>query len=99
MLTIDSGISLRLNDTPHPTPLRQAIESQDPLACSDNVVIKTISLEDLYQKHNKMFELRVGKNLETLVATYETEGLNVIGTFCKATDMDFGKPQFYLARG
>jgi hypothetical protein len=99
MLTIDSGITLRLNDEPHPTPLQQAVSSKDPLVLADNVALKTISQEDIFQRHNKMFELRVGKNLETLLAMYETEGLNIIGKFCKTTDMDFNKPQFYLARG
>lgn len=99
MLTIDSGFSLRLDGQPHPTPLQSAIASDDPLVFSNNVPLKSVAIEELAGRSNKMFELRVGKNLETLSATYETEGLNILGTFCKATDMDFGKLQFFLARG
>jgi len=99
MLTIDSGITLRLNGEVHKTPLQNVIETKGPAIYSDNVPLKAISLEELSQRPNKMFELRVGENLRTLTATYETEGLNIVGKFCKTTDMDFNKRQFYLARG
>lgn len=99
MLTIDSGLSLKANGLPHKTPLEKAIAERDPLVCDDNVAIHRSCLSDLSSRPNKMFELRVGENLNTLMAVYETEGLNVVGNFCKATDMDFGKTSFTLARG
>lgn len=99
MVTVDFVIALGVNGMPHPTPLRRAIELRDSLVYLDNVALKTISFEELAQRNNKMFELRVSKHLETLAITYETEGLNIVGSFCKPTDMDFNKFEFFLARG
>jgi uncharacterized protein (UPF0332 family) len=99
MLTIDSGLKLQANSEPHPTPLQRAIADGDPLILADNVHLKQIQPNDLLTRPNKMLELKVGKDLQTLIAEYETDGLNIIGDFCKKTDMDFGKVQFKFAMG
>lgn len=99
MMTLDYGVALQRDGVPHLTPLRQAIESNDALIIQDNVFLKNVTQEEMFGRSNKMFELRVGSDLQTLTAAYETEGLNIIGLFCKKTDMDFNKKEFKLALG
>jgi len=99
MLAIDGRIKVRFDGMPSPTPMRRALQASDSLLLEDNVAAGSATLEGLARKNNKMFELRVGRKLQTLIATYETEGLNVNGRFCKRTDMDFDKSEFQLARG
>jgi len=99
VLTIDSGLRLSANGKPHPTPLQAALDARDPLLIEDNVPLKSVTFQEISNRYNKMLELRVGANLQTLSASYETEGLNIIGEFCKATDIDWGKAQWQLALG
>jgi hypothetical protein len=98
-MTIDFGMRLKADDEARPTPLRQAIVDNDPLILEDNIHLSDRRPEDFLSIPNKMLELKVGANLQTLMAQYSTEGLNVIGSFCKKTDLDFGKKQIQLALG
>lgn len=99
IMTIDFGMRLKANEEAHPTPLRQAIVDKDPLILEDNIHLSDRKPEDFLSIPNKMLELKVGANLGTLMAKYETEGLNVIGSFCKKTNLDFGKKTIQLALG
>jgi uncharacterized protein (UPF0332 family) len=99
MLAIDSGFAVTQAGAAHPTPLNAAIGSRDPLIVSDNVAVGATSLEEFRKKPNKMFELRVSSQWQVLSATYVTEGLNVIGTFCKSSDLNFNKSTIQLAKG
>jgi len=99
ILTMDSGLKLKANNVSHPTPLQMALEAKDPLIIQDNVPWKSATFEELASRPNKMLELRIGDKLQTLSVSYETEGLNIIGDFCKKTDIDFGKVQWQLALG
>jgi len=98
-MTIDFGMRIRVNDESMQTPLRQAIASGDPLIVEDNIHLGERKPEDFVARPNKMLEIKIGRDLETLVVQYETEGLNVVGSFCKKTDLDFGKEQIQLALG
>jgi hypothetical protein len=99
ILTIDSGFRITQDGIAYTTPLQQALATNDPMIVVDNVPLKKISWGDFADRPNKMLELRVGAKLRTLLVTYQTEGLNIIGDFSKNTDMDFNKTQFTLARG
>lgn len=99
MLTIDSGFRPTLDAQPSETPLQAAIKGKDTLVTEDNLPLGFVTQSEINTRNNKMFELRVGKKLQVLTAKYETEGLNVIGQFCKNTDIDFGKDSWQLALG
>lgn len=99
ILTIDSGLRLTVNGAARPTPLQAALDAKDTVLLEDNVPLKNVTLPEISNRQNKMLELRIGANLQTLSASYETEGLNIIGKFCKATDIDWNKTQWQLALG
>lgn len=99
MLTIDSGFRPTLDAKPSETPLQTAIIAKDQLLTEDNLPLGFVTQEEINNRHNKMFELRVGKRMQVLLAMYDTEDLNVIGKFCKNTDIDFGKDTWQLALG
>jgi len=99
ILTIDGGFRLQLSGAKIRTPLEQAIADKNPMVLEDNVHLETISMEDLYQTPNMLQEIKIENNLKTVTAKYKTEGLNIIGDFCKKTDISFGKREWKLALG
>lgn len=99
MVEIDAGFTVAGVDTTVATPLREEIKSKNPMLLEDNVALGGTTLESLTRRKNKMYEIRVGAKLATLTASYDTDGLNVIGDFCKSTDIDYGKKTWQLALG
>jgi HEPN domain-containing protein len=99
MLAIDSGFKPTLDGEQSKTPISRAIEDQHSIIVDDNVVLNAESRRELDERRNLMLELRVGKRFQVLTARYETEGLNILGSMCKATDIDFGKEEWQLALG
>lgn len=99
ILTIDGGFKLKLSGARVRTPLEQAIAVKNPMVFEENVPLETISIEDLYETPNLLQEIKIENNLKTVSAKYETEGLNIIGDFCKKTDISFGKKTWQLALG
>lgn len=99
MVEIDSGFTATGVDTSVATPLREEIKLRNPRLLDDNVSLGGTTLEALAGRKNKMYEVRVGAKLATLTASYDTDGLKVIGNFCKSTDIDYGKKSWQLALG
>jgi len=99
IMTIDSGLKLSANGVPHPTPLTLALQAGDPFLIEDNVPLKQVTFENIARRPNKMLEMKVGQQLDVMHATYQTEGLNVRGDFCKRTDVGSGKTRIQLALG
>jgi HEPN domain-containing protein len=99
ILTIDGGFKLHRNRELQETPLTKAINEKNPMVLEQNVPLGTTSIDTLFESPNKMHEIKIAKNLQTLSVQYDTEGLNIVGDFCKKTDIGFGKQQWQLALG
>lgn len=98
MVEIDSGFKAEGVDPLHATPFREAVRSRRPLLFEDNVPLGDISLQTLSARKNKMYEIRVAEKLRTLTVEYETDTLQIVGDFCKSTDIGY-KQTFQLALG
>ncbi len=98
MMEIDSGFKVEGVKRLDTTPFREAVQSRKELLFEDNVPLGSISLEELTARKNKMYEIRVAEKLRTLTVEYETDTLNIVGDFCKNTDIDY-KEAFNLALG
>lgn len=96
---LDSGFLIKDGDREVETPLRMAILANDRTILDDNVPQSGILFTELAARNNKMFELRVDHKLETIQVQYETEGLNIIGEFCKKPDLAANKQQWKLSLG
>jgi HEPN domain-containing protein len=98
MIEIDSGFKVEGADPLDATPLREAVRLRKQLLFEDNVPLGGISLQTLSGRQNKMHEIRVADKLRTLTVEYETDTLQIVGDFCKSTDIDY-KQTFCLALG
>lgn len=98
MVEIDSGFKVQGVDPLDATPLREAVRSRKQLLFEDNVPLGGVSLQTLSARKNKMHEIRVADKLRTLTVEYETETLNIVGDFCKSSDIGY-KQTFQLALG
>lgn len=99
ILKIDSGFLLKQGGSEIDTPLRQSIKSNDPSVLEDNVPLGGITFSALSQRPNKMYELKVDHKLASIKVTYQTEGLNIIGDFCKKPDISAIKTSIKLSLG
>lgn len=98
MVEIDSGFKVEGVKALDATPFREAIQSRNQLLFDDNVSLGGISLNALSARKNKMYEIRVAEKLRTLTVEYETDTLNIIGDFCKSSDIGY-KRTIQLALG
>jgi uncharacterized protein (UPF0332 family) len=98
MVEIDSGFKAEAVDPLDAAPFREAVRSRRPLLFEDNVPLGDISLQTLSARKNKMYEIRVAEKLRTLTVEYETDILQIVGDFCKSTDIGY-KQTFQLALG
>ncbi len=96
---IDSGFLIKRGVDMIDTPLRLAIKENDPSILEDNVPLGGISLLELARRPNKMYELKVDHKLASIKVTYETQGMNIVGNFCKRPDIDAGKTTMKLSLG
>ncbi len=99
ILKIDSGFLLKQGGSNIDTPLRRAIKAKESAVLEDNVSLGGITLVELSQRPNKMYELKVDHKLTSIKATYQTEGLNIIGKFCKKPDLSAKKTSMKLSLG
>lgn len=97
--TIDQGFSITKNGQEIDTPLRHAVANDDERVTIDNVAINRMLIEKIALKNNKVHEMKVSKDLRTLVVEYETDGVQVEGSFCKKTDIGYDKKQWQLTKG
>ncbi|MBS98356.1 MAG: hypothetical protein CMI01_06730 [Oceanospirillaceae bacterium] len=97
--TIDEGFSIKKNGQEIDTPLRGAIANDDRRVTDDNIAVDSKIFRDLVSRSNKIHEMKVGKDLQTLVVEYETDGVQIEGSLCKKTDIGFGKNQWQLTKG
>jgi hypothetical protein len=98
MVNIDSGFKVEGVDPLDATPFREAVRSRKQLLFEDNVPLGGITLQTLSARKNKMYEIRVAEKLRTLTVEYETDTLNIVGDFCKSSDIGY-KQTFQLALG
>jgi HEPN domain-containing protein len=96
---IDKGFLVKKGDVEIDTPLRRAVLNNDRAILDDNVAQGGITFSDLAARRNKVFELRVDHKLATIQAQYETEGVNIVGDFCKKPDISAAKSQWKLTLG
>jgi hypothetical protein len=92
MVEIDSGFKAEGVDPLDATPLREAVRSRKQLLFEDNVPLGGVSLQTLSARKNKMHEIRVADKLRTLTVEYETDTLNIVGDFCKNSDIGYKPP-------
>lgn len=99
VLGIDSGFKFHTDNGPTITSLQYEIEKKNTLLLEDNVALGAITLDDLASRPNSIHEICVEKNLRTLQVQYQTDGLNVVGSFCKKSDISSKRQKWQLARG
>lgn len=97
MLDIDSGFLFKINENKLPTPLQNAVTNNCKNILSDNVFLKNINIKEFLLINNKIVELKIGRNLESIMVSYETYGSDISGDFLLKTDLDFGKSEFQLS--
>jgi len=98
MVEIDSGFKVDGVKVLDATPFREAIQARKQLLFDDNVALGDVSFNALSARKNKMYEIRVAEKLRTLTVEYDTDALNIIGDFCKSSDIGY-KQTFRLALG
>ncbi|WP_029918785.1 HEPN domain-containing protein [Nevskia soli] len=99
MVRIDNGFLIKQGSNELDTPLRRAVKAQNSTLLEDNVPLGGITLPELAKRVNKMFELKVDHKLATMRVQYETEGLNIVGDFCKKSDIGMNRATQKLSMG
>jgi hypothetical protein len=96
---IDAGFDLKTDGNHSKTPYQRGIVAGDVHLIEDNVVVTPSLSSGIVQRNNKVFELKVENNYDTLRVEYETMGVNVTGLFSKIPELSVNKQTFVLTRG
>ncbi len=99
LAAIDRGFNITKNGKTTDTPLRASVKNNDERVLVDNIIFGNTSIDQLLLRSNKVHEMKVSNNLQTLFVQYETDGVQIEGSFCKKTDVSFKKKQWQLTRG
>ena len=96
---IDSGFHLKSNNEIFKTPFQQAILANDERVIKDNVAINPALFIKFLDRHNKVLELKIENDFQTVHIQYETEKVNMIGEFSKIPEISMNKSKFTLTKG
>lgn len=96
---IERGFISRDLKTPLATHYKNGIETQDPRLIEENVAINLGDFALIAKKENKIMELKIENNLTTFEVRYETQGVNMQGSFLKIPELSIHKSNFTLTRG
>lgn len=96
---LDQGFSIESNGISAQTPYRASVERADIRVIEDNVAVNPTLFVDLCRRHNKVLDLKVENDYSTLSVLYETEGVNMAGSFTKIPELSLNKSSFLLSRG
>lgn len=96
---IDSGFKIVINGADQPTPYRRDLAESRTELIEDNVALSPSIISDIISRNNKVYELKIEKGLNFIMATYQTNGVNFDGTFLKKTEIGTSRSSFQLTRG
>lgn len=96
---IDAGFLLRKNEDILDTPYRIDVKNKNHELLTDNIALNNKISSYLFKRTNKVLELKIEHNLTTIAASYETEGVNWIGSFLKIPELSLNKNEFALIKG
>lgn len=97
---VDRGFSVTSsNGVSEVTPYRASLKKADPLVVEDNIAVDPTLFMDILLRHNKVLDLKVENDCRTVSVLYETEGVNMAGSFTKIPEVSLNKSSFLLSRG
>lgn len=96
---VDRGFSIESNGISAQTPYRASVAQADLRVIEDNIAVNPTLVVELRRRHNKVLDLKVEDDYKTLSALYETDGVNINGSFAKIPELSSKKSGFLLSRG